>query len=156
MQVTFWRSAERRYGVQVTRTESPDVVMHPAPGYDDHVPHDLVHFFVETHFGLRDGIFGQLAAGGDAHTFVDPSGSMRERRRMKARNAASGRDIARSEELAAAVHRAWVRRSADDDPELARAAAALDELAERWRALGVGGRLTLTWPWPERRSRRSA
>ena len=54
-------------------------------------PHDLVHFFVEQHFGLRDGIFGQLAAGGDAHTFVDPSGSMRERRKMKARNASQRR-----------------------------------------------------------------
>jgi hypothetical protein len=155
MQVTFWRSAPRRYGVQVTRTEAPDVVMHPAPGYDDHVPHDLVHFLVERHFGLRDGIFGQLAAGGDAHTFVDPDGSMRERR-SKARNARSGGDIERSEELAAAVHRAWVRRrEAAPDAELEQAVAALDELAVRWHALGVGGRLTLAWPWAERRSQRS-
>ncbi len=93
MDVTFARTAKRRYAVEVARTNAPDVVMHPAPGYDDHVPHDLVHFFVETHWGLRDGVYGMLAVGGDAHTFHDLTGDMRERRRMKARNVHSGGDV---------------------------------------------------------------
>ena len=106
MDVTFARTGKRRYAVEVSRTNAPDVVMHPAPGYDDHVPHDLVHFFVETHWGLRDGVYGLLAAGGDAHTFID-SGDMRERRRMKARNVHSGGDVERSERLAGLVLHAW-------------------------------------------------
>ncbi len=43
--------------------------MNPAPGYDDLLPHDLVHLVVELHWGLRDGIYGDVAAGGNAGTF---------------------------------------------------------------------------------------
>jgi hypothetical protein len=171
MDVTFARTGKRRYAVEVARTNAPDVVMHPAPGYDDHVPHDLVHFFVETHWGLRDGVYGMLAAGGDAHTFHDLTGDMRERRRMKVRNGHSGGDVERSEHLAGLVHHAWAPRhgggprpaagqrleeAGTDADELARAADELARLGRRWHALAVGGRLTLAWPWPERRGRRPA
>ena len=74
------------------------------------MPHDLVHFFVETHWGLRDGVYGMLAVGGDAHTFHDLTGDMRERRRMKARNVHSGGDVERSERLAFLVLNAWAVR----------------------------------------------
>jgi hypothetical protein len=43
--------------------------MSPAPGYDPLVPHDMMHLVVEAQLGLTRGIFGQLAAGGDAGTF---------------------------------------------------------------------------------------
>ena len=108
--VSCVRTGKRRYAVHVHRENAADVVMDPAPGYDDHIPHDLVHLFVETHWGLRDGIFGQLAVGGDAQTFIDPVGSMRERRRMKAKNRLSGSEIGRSELLAGLVQHAWQLR----------------------------------------------
>ena len=38
-----------------------------------------------------------------------------------------------------------------DHAVLDRAVELLDELAERWHALQVGGSVTLTWPWPEGR-----
>lgn len=37
--------------------------------YDEDLPHDFVHFVVEEELGLTRGVFGQLAAGGDAGTF---------------------------------------------------------------------------------------
>lgn len=37
------------------------------------------------------------------------------------------------------------------DRELDEAVDRLDEIAQRWRALGIGESLTLDWLWPERR-----
>ena len=167
--MSYVRTGKRRYAVHVHRENAADVVMDPAPGYDDHIPHDLVHLFVETHWGLRDGIFGQLAVGGDAQTFIDPVGSMRERRRMKAKNRLSGSEIGRSELLAGLVQHAWqlrhgsavtplppdaAQRAGVGADEVVTAVEALDRLARSWHALPVGGRLRLAWPWPERRTRR--
>jgi hypothetical protein len=80
--------------------------MDPAPGYSDLIPHDLVHLVIEEQLGLRDGIFGQLAVGGNAGTFV-PTQELRTRawaRRVERRNRATGKDIGRSEALAAQVY----------------------------------------------------
>jgi hypothetical protein len=55
--------------VFVEREHAPDVFMHPAPGYDEYLPHDLLHFVAEAEWGLDGSVFGQLAAGGNAGTF---------------------------------------------------------------------------------------
>jgi hypothetical protein len=34
-----------------------------APGYDDHLPHDAVHFIAEAEVRLSGGVFGRIAAG---------------------------------------------------------------------------------------------
>lgn len=101
MRVRFTKTGEHRYGVTVDRDLAADLRMHPASGYDEWLPHDLVHFVVERDAGLRDGIFGQLAAGGDAHTFVpaDQRRTKRWARHSERRNAASGQDIGQSERL---------------------------------------------------------
>ena len=167
--VTFTRTGERRYRVAVKRKKAPDLIMDPAPGYDPFLPHDLVHFLVECEWGIRNGIFGQLAAGGDAGTFRPlRMADLRKQRAIGQRLRAAGRpDTGRSERLAHLAYVAWkVRRGHPvnpwdleayrDAPEvdpaaLERTLTRLDELAERWHSLGVGGSLTLTWPWPERR-----
>src|SRR6478735_11232413 len=113
MRVRFVRTGERRYEVRVERDLATDLVMSPAPGWSDLAPHDLVHLVVEHRFGLRDGIFGQIAAGGNARTFV-PTQEPRTKawaRRVERRNQAAGRDMARSEDLAAQVYPRWLRRS---------------------------------------------
>ena len=69
MVVVFRRTRERGYAVEARRSAFPDVQMNPAPGYDERIPHDLMHMVVEAQLGLRHAIFGQLAAGGDAGTF---------------------------------------------------------------------------------------
>ena len=95
--------------------------MNPAPGYDDHLPHDLVHFVVEEELGLKLGIFGQLAAGGTAGTFRLPAQpkASRERSRLQRklkqrgeRLALVGREDAEFSEKAAAIcHREWLAKS---------------------------------------------
>jgi|SRR5215216_3013446 len=69
MILVFSRTGERRYAVEAHREGFPDVVMNPAPGYDPLVPHDMMHLVVEAQLGFTRGIFGQLAAGGDAGSF---------------------------------------------------------------------------------------
>jgi hypothetical protein len=69
MNVTFKRTGERRYGVFVERNKAPAMVMHPAPGYHEFLPHDLLHFVAEAEWQIDGAVFGQLAAGGDAGRF---------------------------------------------------------------------------------------
>lgn len=69
MVVVFRRVGERRYAVEARRSEFPDLEMNPAPGYDQLIPHDLMHMVVEAQLGLSGAVFGQLASGGDAGTF---------------------------------------------------------------------------------------
>jgi hypothetical protein len=168
MDVTFTRTGERRYRVEVMRERAPALVMDPAPGFDPYLPHDLVHFVVECECEIRDGIFGQLAAGGDAGTFWTRQHDIRrkwERKGARLRKAASG--TGRSEKLAHLAHVSWQRKHGhsvsewdreavellppEDRAQLTRALERLDELADRWHALGVGGSLTLRWPWAEGR-----
>ncbi len=170
MQVSFEKTGARRYGVLVNRERASKLVMDPAPGYDDYLPHDLLHFVAEAEWKLNGAVFGQLAAGGDAGTFrpVDPSlvaRAMRDRKRRKRRaGKPKGR---RSEVLAHILEHAWNARHGREPlpadwkeqlesarvlgERLERVVDRLDELAERWHSLRVGEQLTLEWPLPERR-----
>lgn len=172
MKVVFTRTDRRRYRVTAEREASSRVAADSAPGYDPYLPHDLVHFLVERHWGLRDGIFGQLAAGGDAGTFspIDELPTRRWARRSARRNASSGTDTARSELLAGLTLAGWQIRTGRlsvpddaqewldeaglDERELDEVVDRLDEVAHPWRALDVGESLVFDWPWPERRTKR--
>jgi hypothetical protein len=100
--------------------------MNPAPSYDTRLPHDLVHFTVESHLGISLGVFGQLAAGGTAGTFrlvLAPASSRQQSRAQKATNARGERlaqrghlDAEFSERAATICHHAWLASStvADD------------------------------------------
>ncbi|QWC86622.1 hypothetical protein KLP28_08115 [Nocardioidaceae bacterium] len=164
MQVRFERTGERRYAVVILRDLHGDLRMDPAPGYSDLIPHDLVHLVVEDELGLRDGIFGQLAAGGNAGTFV-PTEELRTKawaRQIERRNRTTGTQMQRSEDLVAAVYPRWLRhiggryavdgppRTQLTPPTLDRVLGRLDDLSARWRAVEVGGSLTVVWPQPER------
>ena len=136
MDVTFKRTAERRYAVIVERPGAPTLIMHPAPGYDARLPHDLAHFIAERDEGIEHGIFGQLAAGGHAGTFHRADGAVD--RQLKRRGDRlvhqSGADMARSERAAQGIqHGARLGRD-------------VDELSARWSALAIGEALTLAWP----------
>ena len=82
MIVIFQRSGQRRYAVEARRPGRPTVAMNPAPGYDPLIPHDMMHLVVEAQLGLIRGIFGQLAAGGDAGTFHVPMKSGENSRKL--------------------------------------------------------------------------
>ncbi len=96
MIIVFRRTGQRRYGVEALRPGLPDVVMHPAPGYDSEIPHDMMHLVVEARLGLSRGIFGQLAAGGNAGTFQlsdKTNEKPRDDKRIRKRAGSRGRKL---------------------------------------------------------------
>jgi hypothetical protein len=137
---------ERHYGVYVSRDRASDLFIGSAPGYDDWLPHDLLHFVAEAEFGLDGGVFGDLASGGNARIFVsvDPKETVKLWR-QKRMHKTTLPDGCASEVLAAHLEHGWHARTLE--PVLQ---AKLDALAEQWHALPVGGELTLDWPRAER------
>src|SRR2546423_1915913 len=126
MILIFLRTGQRRYAIQAKRPRLPDVVMDPAPGYDALMPHDLLHLVVEAELGLDGGVFGQLAAGGNAGTFhpVSDAGASvragsRARHRLKRRGKKlrrEGRDEAYQSERATYIcWYEWLARSLSAD-----------------------------------------
>ena len=148
MKVTFRRTGERRYAVEVSRDRYPDLWC-GSIGYNDWLPHDLLHFVAEAEYGLDGAVFGDLAAGGNARIFqpLDKKlvAKMWRRQRIRRTRLPDGR---RSEQLACELERGWRRKTLA--PGLQQK---LDDLAERWHRLPVGGSLTLEWPRPEGRRR---
>jgi hypothetical protein len=120
MLLVFRRTGNRRYSVVAKRDEMPDVEMDPAPGYNELIPHDLMHLVVEAKLGLARGIFGQLAAGAGTFRLLVPSDESsrdvnRLRKRMKMRGEKvmrEGRDdCLRSERATHICWQAWLARS---------------------------------------------
>jgi hypothetical protein len=150
VKVAFVKKGARRYAVEVGRDRYPDLWC-GAIGYDEWLPHDLLHFVAEAEYGLEGGIFGDLAAGGNARLFLPLNErhvvdmqlvtKLWRKERIRRTRLPDGR---RSEELAWQLHQAWHARSLP--PQLQRK---LDDLAARWHALQVGQSLTLEWPRPE-------
>ena len=163
MLVHFLKTGTRRYGVLVERQGGPTLIAEPAPGYDDFLPHDLLHFVAEAEWGIDGGVFGQLAAGGDPGIFLPVEeelvGKWVRRRKLRKKPHTHGR---RSEALAGVLDAAWkARRRNEPLPDywnhyiavarveserLAAVLSTLDDLAHRWHKLQVGGSLTLEWP----------
>ena len=118
MIVVFRRTGQKRYSVEAQRPGFPDVVRHSAPGYDQFVPHDMMHLVVEAQLGLTHGVFGQLASGGNAGGFIllkQSADTARARTRLKARGTKllkQGRDeLMRSERAAYICWHEWMTRS---------------------------------------------
>jgi hypothetical protein len=111
----------------------------------------------EAEYGLDGAVFGDLAAGGNARLFL-PLNDERtvdmelvtklwRKQRIRRTRLPDGR---RSEELAWELDHGWRTRTLPPPQQQK-----LDDLAARWQALQVGGALTLDWPRPEGRRRRS-
>lgn len=140
MKVHFFRSGERRYSMKIERADAPTLVMDPAPGFDPDVPHDMVHFVVEAALGLKSGVFGQIASGGDAGSFRVAADdlSAKDRQRAARKQVAKGARLVKAQgregelsELAAFLFDVDWRSQARADSAAQRAA--LSE-AERTRA----------------------
>lgn len=148
MKVTFVKKGARGYAVEVRRDRYPDLWC-GSIGYDDFLPHDLLHFVAEAEFGLDGAVFGDLAAGGNARIFQsfdqELTAKMWRKQRISRTRLPDGR---RSEELLGELERGWRARTLP-----AQLQQKLDDLAARWHALQVGGSLTLEWPRPEGRKR---
>ncbi|HET8752072.1 MAG TPA: hypothetical protein VFM43_06050 [Gaiellaceae bacterium] len=154
MKVVFIKQSARRYAVEVRRDRYPDLWCGTI-GYHEWLPHDLLHFVAEAEYCLDGGIFGDLAAGGNARIFLPLNEEhtvdtelvtkLWRKQRIRRTRLPDGR---RSEELAWQLQQGW--RARNLPPRLQQK---LDVLAGEWHGLQVGQSLTLEWPRPEGRKR---
>lgn len=119
MEVVFKRTGERRYSVTVFRDGLPPHEF-GGPGYDAKMPHDLQHFIVERELGIKHGIFGFLAAGGESGGDEREPGRTASRRRRKGKRRDLGMirrgERAGSDDSETATFLCWcewLRRSGD-------------------------------------------
>jgi hypothetical protein len=172
MNVAFKRTGARRYAVIVSLPGEASRTMDPAPGYDDDIPHDIVHYVVEAELGLTYGVYGRAARGaGTFYAASDGAGRTRERarkqRKQQRRERALGdrdegeaAEMARSERLAGICDVTWRRKHGqkpdpgrsppvvrtEDAADVKRVVARLDLIAPLWRTLPIEGELVFEWP----------
>jgi hypothetical protein len=134
--VAFKRTGAHRYAVMVTVPGQPTRAADPAPGFDENIPHDLVHYVVEAELRLTNGVYGRAARGAGAFiATAEQDRSPRERARqqrkqrrrersLQAHDAQAAAEMATSERMAALSDVAW-RRKAGHTADAQRAAPVL-------------------------------
>lgn len=165
MRVVFTKRSGTSYDVAVYRETGAALAPRNGPGGHPYLPHDLVHFLVETEARIAHGVFGRLAAGDNGLFWpADPADRAKAARRRKGKSVKSApevrADTARSEELVGIAVPVWELRrghvrelpayvtAKGVPPVVDRIVSRLDGYADRWHALPVGGSLTLTWTPP--------
>jgi hypothetical protein len=169
--VTFTRQTGFRYGVDVIRESGPPARLRVVKLDAEWLPREIAHFLVEREFGLKLGIFGQLAAGGDAGRFwAKPADRDMRLAHLSHRLQVTGRgDLGRSVALVAWCTAAWEietgRRSAGSgdtqrfvEPwplldvaalpceQVAGAVQCLAATSVAWNDLHAGQRVSFDWP----------
>jgi hypothetical protein len=126
--------------------------MDPAPGYHDRLPHDVAHFIVEDELKIAGGVFGQLAAGGNANMFHadDPRETRKARKRGNDIAKANKNDALFSEHAIFAAQSRWEKQEIIPDTkiqvdEIARIIDRFEAFSVRWSKLPVGGSIELIW-----------
>ena len=165
MRVTFTKLEGRRYLMTAVRERGPELAPRHGPGYDDYLPHDVVHVLAESEAGLSRGVFGRVAVGwSNIFTTADPAVRRHQARRKAKRRprATDHANMARSESLASLCQPLWELRAGLHSelplwtsrvepvlvasPLVERIIERLGEFAARWHALPAGGSVTLVWP----------
>ena len=157
MKVTFTRIHKKGYSVSTDGAGIDPLKMHPAPGYDPRLPHNVAHFIVENELGIMGGIFGQIAAGGTANTFFSEDAKNRRKARKRGTEMmkANKQDALFSEHAVYAAQSRWEKRDIIPDTkipqkDLERVIVKFEEFAAQWSVLPIGGSVTLDWN-PKRR-----
>jgi hypothetical protein len=168
MEITFTRLDERFVETTVTRDDGA-LLATRSPGAGDRLPHDLIHYVVESELGLEDGLWGGVASGVTYKNFrivVPPKTKQRPRR---PRRKTKRKGLLEAEVLVWVLHDIWdgtaerewgtirafldsiwsprARSRADElEPEtIRRVREALDRTEAEWKRVPRGGQLRVTW-----------
>ena len=164
LEVTFVRVRGQRDRIYVHRPDGSELSW-VFPSHGDGLPHDLVHLVVESAFGIRRGFFGLVAEG------IDPVRVNAEANRLTGPDKYRGfgedrRELLLAEQLAALPSFPIPGAEETDESRYARIIAAcaelglgvppavslervaavrvaLEQLRERWRAIGEKGAIGL-------------
>jgi aryl-alcohol dehydrogenase-like predicted oxidoreductase len=165
MRVTFERPEDHVWGSILIERDDRVVYRMNAGPITAELPHDLVHYTVEDAMRVPDGIWGAIAGGvvfksmthqhgrRPPHAAERSAALIREfRDRIQHAELLGGFVEAAAEQPGADLAKLaaqWFATRPEDAPpvEAVRGAvAALHAVAERWRAIPVGGALSLDWP----------
>lgn len=167
MDATFTKLSGR-YEISVRRSAGHALAPRNGPGFNDAVPHDVAHLFVEIEGNIRGAVYGRLAAAdGDDGMFwpIDPDAKRKSTKNRRQPTPQESDDMALSERLASLSVALWevergrrkfdpawpgpVARSGVEPALLNRLYARYDEFADQWAKLPTGQSLTVAWPFPE-------
>jgi hypothetical protein len=152
-----------RYFTEVERDDGA-VVRLGGPGAQG-IPHDLVHYVVESELRVDRGFWGKVARGENVGKVEYVRAPTRRRPALGHAPRGKGGDVEAIVGLVHRIHRlperteSAVRESLDtsltpsvraraglDSKAVLRMCRRLDDLGGRWAKLGNGGRLVLDWP----------
>lgn len=176
MEIAFTRSVDRRDVTVVTRNDRVRLSV-PVFGKLKPIPHDLAHYVAERELGLPTGLWGSVANGAlfEGMRVLEGRQPPHARERSHQIQVANHSAILLSELLVeAALHAVQGTPPPDlyllgeldairprDKAErlvlLEQLRLATEEMCERWRAIPMGGTLTVEWPTHhQRRARRAS
>ncbi|MBI3687207.1 MAG: hypothetical protein HY241_07680 [Actinobacteria bacterium] len=163
MEITFTRTGGRDDWVSVMRDDGSPLRW-PWPAVGPQLPHDLVHFVVETHLRISWGFWGRVAAGADFGSLSQLADRLAAGEQPA--DASGGAELAQVECIVRAVWppddpvtdeelldqvEAWCRQRRIPPPEtlcaqtLERLRARLRAVEEQWRTLAAGQSLVLSY-----------
>jgi hypothetical protein len=170
MQITVHRIEQTHYRSVIERDDGVRFLVEGVR-VRGRLPHDLVHYVVESELGLPDGFWGSVADGAVFHSMVWLYGRRRPHATERGDAVIRANEVALgAAELIAAIFaaaleaglkgdelrlagkilRRWSRRSGGGGTSISREASvrvctALSEMGERWERTPVGGTLTVAW-----------
>lgn len=163
MEITFTRTGGRDDWISVYRDDGTPLRW-PWPSADRQLPHDLVHFVVETDLRMSQGFWGRVAAGADFGTVSELADRLVAGDRGEEGSTAAElaqvegivqavlepEEAASDEELVTRVTE-WCQERQVPAPEslcaltLARIRSRLRTVEQQWRALAVGQSLIVSY-----------
>ncbi|MEM9488939.1 MAG: hypothetical protein AAGC55_07325 [Myxococcota bacterium] len=168
MEITFVRTAQSKDRIYVHRDDGSETAW-SFPSYGPELPHDLYHLIIESSLAISDGIWARVARGADLKRINAQAnrtvGKLRDKYRglgddidgvllSEALVVAPWSRAAGESELLAAVREAIAAADISRPVDITAAAitatrSRLDEMRQRWRALGAQGSLRFAFPGGE-------
>jgi hypothetical protein len=178
MNVRITRLNEATTVVRFERSDG-SIVETRSPGGRHRLPHDLMHYVVESELGLDDGLWGRIHSGVTYSNFrvLRAPSKKRSHARRARRHTGRRKGVLEAEVLVGVFHDIWegtaerewgsIRAFLDatwsprtrsraeevDEETIQRVCAALNEAASAWNRVPLGGELCVQWPAAPRSER---
>jgi hypothetical protein len=170
MEIAFIRLNKRRVKVSITRDDGA-VLETTSPGAADRVPHDLIHYVVESQLQFDDGFWGRVASGATFSSMrvIEPAKRRLPRAQRVPRPDPKRKGVHEAEVLVGLLYDIWngtaerewgstrrfldnvhsprTRSRADelDMNAIQRVCEALDRICSEWKDVPTGGELRVMW-----------
>jgi hypothetical protein len=153
MNVTFTKTAKKRYRVSIEGAGVESLHIEPAPGYNDRLPHDAAHMIVESELRIAGGIFGQLASGSTLGSFHTEQVTRDRKSKKRAERVFKENkdDALFSEHAVYAAQSRWEKHEIVPDTKIpadkiVKICQRFQAFADKWSQIGIGHSITLEWP----------